>query len=93
MINTSKILEDRSKQLAKTNLILDRQGQAPYFEWIYDCVQFVDDRRTSYKSAQFIHKAHHVVLKSEFYVDSCKERSKNPVSEQMMIGFKNIFAE
>ena len=40
-----------------------------YFDRINDWFQFANDDNTPYTAAQFIHKAHHVVLASGIYID------------------------
>ena len=64
-----------------------------YFKHIDDWFQFSKDGNMPYMAEQVIQKAHHTILASGIYVDTCKERKKNPVNEQIWIGFKKFFVD
>ena len=61
-----------------------------YLDISDDCLQYAQDRKTLYMAAHVIHKAHHAVLLSGIYVDSCKEWRENIVNERTWIAFKII---
>ena len=64
-----------------------------YFKRIDDWFQFYNDGNTPYMAEQVIQKAHHTILASGIYVDTCKEWKKNTTNEQICIGFKKFFAD
>ena len=78
--------EDKNKRMNRlidSSLLIGK-----YFEKIDDCLQFTDDGKTLYMEAQVIKKAHHAVLASGIYVDTCKEWRKKSAIKQMWIRFR-----